>query len=124
MTVKSSFGELLHAEIDLLAVSQDELATLEVRVANPAAYAERNIAFDPALTGARVEVLRRADRQPYLKITSDRAISEPALDLVVEVTWSGGQLLREYATFMDSPGYAADSLPAKHHRGASRWRMT
>jgi Tfp pilus assembly protein FimV len=109
ITIKSSLGEPLLAEIDLLAVSKDELGTLEAQLAKPEIYAERNIAFDPVLAGARVEILRRADGQPYLKITSNKAISEPALDLVVEVVWSGGQLLREYAAFMDPPGYVANA---------------
>ncbi len=113
ITIKSSIGELLHAEIDILAVSKDELATLEAQLANPATYAERNVAFDPVLAGARVEVLRRADGQAYLRITSNRPISEPALDLVVELTWTGGQLLREYSAFMDPPGYVANLNVAK-----------
>ncbi|MGZ4648818.1 MAG: type IV pilus assembly protein FimV, partial [Blastococcus sp.] len=49
---------------------------------------------------ARVRVVleQRAGR-PILKVTSTQPINEPVLDLLVELNWATGRLLREY-TFL------------------------
>ena len=42
-----------------------------------------------------------------LKVTSTQPINEPFLDLLIELNWATGRLLREYTFLLDPPGFAA-----------------
>ncbi len=108
LTIVSSLGQPLHAEIDLVAISTEEFPSLDARVASLEIYSREDVRFDPALTGARVTVMRRGDGQPYLRITSNRPISEPFVDLLIEVSSNGGRFLRSYSALIDPPGYVAE----------------
>ncbi|HYA66386.1 MAG TPA: FimV/HubP family polar landmark protein, partial [Burkholderiaceae bacterium] len=46
----------------------------------------------------------RPDGTYAVHISSAQAISEPYLDLLLELTWSSGRVLREYTVLLDPPG--------------------
>jgi pilus assembly protein FimV len=106
LTVLSALGQPLLAEIDLMSVQKDELSTLTARIASPEAFQQANIQFSPALLGARVSIERRSDGKPYIKIISLRTVSEPFIDVLVELSWAQGRLVREYTALVDPPGYS------------------
>ena len=85
-TVLSSLGQPLSAEIDLVSVQKDELATLTARLASPEAFQQANMQYSPALIGVRLSIERRADGKPYIKMTSSRAINEPFLGVLIELS--------------------------------------
>jgi pilus assembly protein FimV len=103
MAVQSSLGETLRAEIDLTSMSAEEASSLRVRVAPPEAYRAAGIDYNAALPGTQVTVARRADGRPYLRIVSDRVVQEPFVDVILELTWSSGRLVREYTLLLDPP---------------------
>ncbi len=104
MNVMSQLGQPFAAEIDLVNVSKEELATLKANLAPPAAYQASNLQFNPALNALRLSVERRANGNPYIKATSFRPVSEPYLDLLIELSWQGGKIVREYSALLDPPG--------------------
>jgi pilus assembly protein FimV len=104
LTVLSSIGQPLIGEIELTSVTREELGSLSARLASPDAYAAANLQYNPALTGARVTVERRPNGQHYLKVTSTRPVSEPFIDVLVELTWAAGRLSREFTALLDPPG--------------------
>ena len=113
LTVVSSLGQPLHAEIDLVSVERDELATLSVRLASPDAYKQANLQYGPALIGLRLSIEKRPNGQPYIKVISTRPVNEPFVDLLVEISWAAGRITREYTGLIDPPGYApAPASPA------------
>jgi pilus assembly protein FimV len=105
MTIHSAMGQPLRADIELVSVRADELSTLAARVAPPDAYRNANINFNPALLGARATIERRPGGNPYIRVTSSRPIEEPFVDLLVELTWNTGRLVREYTALIDPPGF-------------------
>ena len=76
LEVSSSLGQPFRGEIDVVAGKED-LATLSALIASPAAYAQANLQYNPALLGMRVVVARRPGGEPYLQITSVRSVCEP-----------------------------------------------
>ena len=112
LTIVSALGQPLLAEVDLVSVQTGELATLTARLAPPEAFTKANIAYSPALVGVRMSIERRADGQAYIKIISTRPINEPFLDLLVELSWAQGRLVREYTALVDPVGYAP-TVPAE-----------
>lgn len=103
LNVQSALGEVLRAEIDVTSLSSDEDSSLKARVASPDAYRAAGVDYNAVLPGTTVTLSRRADGRPYLRITSDRAVQEPFVDVILELTWSSGRLVREYTLLLDPP---------------------
>jgi len=102
LTVMSTIGEPLAAEIELSA-TPEELASLSARMASPEDFHKQGIEFQPALNSVRLSVERRADGRPYLRLYSDRPFNEPFLDVLIELNWAAGRVRREYTALLDPP---------------------
>jgi pilus assembly protein FimV len=105
LTVNSALGQPLSAEIDLVSLQPGEFEGLVGRVASPEAYADAKIEYSSVLRQLRFATERRADGRPVLKITSVGPVNEPFLDVLVEMTWPAGRLVREYPILLDPPGF-------------------
>jgi len=104
LTVQSALGETLRAEIDVTSLSPEEAATLQLRVASAEAYRAAGVEYNPVLPSAVVQVVRRPDGRAVLRVTSDRAVLEPFVDVIIEASWASGRLVREYTLLFDPPG--------------------
>ena len=111
LTVLSALGQPLRAEIELTSVSNQEAAGLVARLATPEAYRAANIEFNPALLSLRFNVEQRAGRQ-FIRITSTQPLNEPFVDLLLELAWDNGRLVREY-TFLLDPAELRAPQPAQ-----------
>ena len=105
LTVRSSLGQPLLAEIDLISVRKEESATLIARLAPPEAYRKADLQYGAALTGMRFAIEKRPSGEPYVKVMSTRPVNEPFINLVVELNSSSGRFTREYTALLDPPGY-------------------
>lgn len=102
-TVQSALGEPLRAEIQIPQLSSEEASTFSARVASPSAFAGAGISYNTDLSNARVSLERHANGQAYLRITTERPISEPVLGIVIEADWASGQITRDYTVLLDPP---------------------
>lgn len=102
LSVQSALGETMRAEIDVTSLSAEEAATLKVRVAPPDSYRSSGVEYNPVLTSAQVQVVRNNGRT-VLRVSSDRSVQEPFVDVILELTWSSGRLVREYTLLFDPP---------------------
>jgi len=110
LTVLSPLGHQLNAEIELVSVTRAEMSSLGARIATPEDYRRANLQYSSALPGARVSIEKRPDGRLYLKITTTRPVTEPFIDLMIDLTWSSGRILREYTALLDPPGVGAMPL--------------
>lgn len=111
LTVVSALGQPLRAEIELSA-SREEYASLSARLASADAFRNAGIEYSSALSGIRFSLDQRADGQPYLQVTSERPLNEPFVDMLVEVNWASGRLVREYTFLLDPPDVFRKPAPA------------
>ncbi|MGX4644266.1 FimV/HubP family polar landmark protein [Massilia sp. SYSU DXS3249] len=100
LTVLSALGQPLRAEIELTSVSNDEAAGLVAKLASADAYRAANIELNPALLSLRFAVEQRGGRQ-FVRITSPQPLNEPFVDLLLELSWNNGRLVREYTFLLD-----------------------
>ncbi|GAO36317.1 hypothetical protein SCT_1723 [Sulfuricella sp. T08] len=107
LTVTSNLGQPFRGEIDLLAVDKKDLGSIHARFASYEAFKEANIERAPVLSAMRFSVEQKKNGDPYLKITSSKPIDEPFLDMLIELDWPAGRLVREYTILLDPPGYGA-----------------
>jgi len=112
LQVQSSLGETLRAEIDVTSLSPEEAGNLQVKVASPDAYKAAGVDYNAVLPATKVSLERRADGRPYLKLTSDRGVQEPFVDVILEINWSTGRLTREYTLLFDPPATARAPSPS------------
>lgn len=105
LNVTSGLGEPLKAEIELLSVSAEELSTLVAGIASEEAYATQGITRLGIHNSIKVEVAKAGDGSPILKLRSSQPISDPYLDMLIQVDWASGRLQREYTVLLDPPGY-------------------
>ncbi len=93
-----------------IAATPDELEAMSAKVATPEAHAKANIEYAGELTAVRMSIERRASGGAVVKISSDRAFNEPFVDMLVELNWGGGRILREY-TFLLDPAETSATKP-------------
>jgi pilus assembly protein FimV len=100
LTVLSALGQPLRAEIELTAVSSDEANGLVAKLASPEAFRNANIEFNPALLSLRFAVEQRNGRQ-FIRVSSTQPLNEPFVDMLLELSWNNGRLVREYTFLLD-----------------------
>ena len=104
LTVFSGLGEPLNAEIELSA-TKDELSSLTAKIASTDTYSEQGLQRPAILGNLQLEIGQQANGNPVLKLRSPSPIDDPFLDMLIQVEWSNGRLLREYTALLDPPGF-------------------
>lgn len=106
-------GEPFRAEIDLLNVSQfPDTRTLTPRLASPEFYPALGFRYNPALTGARLNIQSRANGRHVLELVSLKPLNEPFVYLLVELESDATRIMRGYTALLDPPGYRAPRTTA------------
>lgn len=112
LTVISALGQPLRAEIELVSVQKDELGSIAARLASVDAFREARLERSVSLLDIKFSVEQKADGAPVIKLATTQPVNEPFLDMLVELNWAAGRLLREYTVLLDPPGFSA-SQPVK-----------
>ena len=86
LAVLSALGQPLNAEIEIIQAQKGE--SIVARLAPYETYQQANVQYNPALVGTRLSVEKRPNGQLFLKATTPRPISEPFVELVVELNLS------------------------------------
>lgn len=112
ISVSSALGEPLRAEIRLLDAQPAQIDGLRVSLASPDAFRATGLEYNPVLSGLRLEVVRQEGRQ-VLRLSAERPVSDPFIDLLVVAEWPGGRIVRSYTVLIDPPNVraAAPQLP-------------
>lgn len=98
--VKSALGQPLNAELEIQSSYSSELEGMTARLAPYAAFQQSEIPLTSQLSKLHFSIEKLP--HPVIRITTDTPITEPFLDFLVELSWSGGKQIREY-TFLLSP---------------------
>ncbi len=103
ITLHSSLGQPLNADIALVDAQGLDQADLSVGLATADEFARsgvdrvfflNDLHFTPVLSGER----------KFIHVTSTKAVTEPYLDFLVQLNRPSGQLLREFTVLLDPPG--------------------
>jgi pilus assembly protein FimV len=111
LAVQSALGETLRAEIDVTSLTPEEAGNLKIRIAPPESYRSLGVEYNSVLPTTQAALLKRADGRPFLRLTSDRVVQEPFVDVILELSWSTGRLVREYTLLFDPPVAQAPAAP-------------
>ncbi|MEY4420757.1 MAG: hypothetical protein RLZZ498_1353 [Pseudomonadota bacterium] len=112
--VQSKQGEALRAEIDIRDISASEQVDLQASLASQELYQAAKIDW-PTSSGApleiQVELLRRDNGRPFLKVTSKQPVQGQSIDLLIDLRWATGRLLRDFSVSLDDNKTAKNIAP-------------
>lgn len=103
LNVQSALGEPLRAEIEVTEITAAEADSLKVNIASSEAFRAAGVPYNAALSDVRVGVQKRADGRYVVRLTSNRLLSEPFVDLLLEANWGSGRVVRDYTVLLDPP---------------------
>lgn len=103
--VRSAMGQKLDAEIEFSALTSTEAESLTIRLASPDNFVQSGIDYSPVLRSLRFSVEKKGDRH-VIRISSDLVMSDPFLNLLIELNAAGKRTLRQYALLFDPPTIA------------------
>ncbi len=100
---QSALNQRFKAEIDLLAVSRDELEDVRVGLASPEAFLKAGIDRPYLLSALKFMPSLAPDGRMIIAVDSQDPVREPFLNFLLEVNWPKGRMLREYTVLLDPP---------------------
>jgi pilus assembly protein FimV len=103
ITSLSSLGEPLVAGIDVPDINDEERASLKATLASPEAFRIAGMEYNPALASAQITLVRRDNGSSYLLVRSEKIVTDPFLNLVINANWSTGRIVRNYTLLLDPP---------------------
>jgi len=99
INVFSAIGQPLRAEVELNATPQ-EMQALTARIASAEAFRQASLPYPPLMSALKLAVENRGNRA-VVRISSDRPLSDPFVDLLIELDWASGRVIREYTFLLD-----------------------
>ncbi len=107
--VGSTLNAPLRATIPLTDTAGLQAGLLNASLADAEAYRAAGLTRTPLAASVEMAIRRRQGRL-VLELSTERAVREPWLDLLLRFDWPGGRQLREMTLLLDPPDYAA--MPA------------
>jgi pilus assembly protein FimV len=111
VTVQSALGEPLRAEIEIPEINADEVASLRAAIASPEAFRAAGFDYNPAMSNIQITLQRRPNGTHVLQLSSQRAVNDPFIDLILEANWSSGRMVRDYTLLFDPPNLRPSAAP-------------
>ncbi|HWT14686.1 MAG TPA: FimV/HubP family polar landmark protein, partial [Patescibacteria group bacterium] len=112
INVKSELNQPLRAEIPVYVSAPAEAESLRVELAAAAEFARVGLDIGNIGVPLEFDVGKNARGEPVIVVTSNQAIREPTLTFLVEVNWSNGRFLREYAVLLEPPVSVPVTMPS------------
>ncbi|MEI7612023.1 MAG: FimV/HubP family polar landmark protein [Betaproteobacteria bacterium] len=106
IVVFSALGQPLRAEIEVSA-TRDELSDMRVQLASQDSFKQAGLDYAATLQSLRFNLDKRPSGQSVIKLTSTSPINDPFVDMLLELNWPSGRLVREYTFLLDPPEVAA-----------------
>ncbi|WOJ95685.1 FimV/HubP family polar landmark protein [Congregibacter brevis] len=107
--MQSFLNEPLRAEVELLDTRQLTIDDIRIRLAGGDDFDRLGVERSYFLTSIKfdIQVDERSGRG-VIKLSTEEAVLEPFIDLIIEARWPNGRLLREYTVLVDPPAFRQD----------------
>lgn len=115
--VHSNLGQPLVAEVEVLNVDQD---SLKARLAPPNVHQAHSFEVPHQLGNVNVRLVNKRDGRHVLRVTSDRAVTEPTLELLLQAEDNTGSIVRYVPLLIDPAPTGSRPTPVIIHQPATR----
>ena len=113
--VRSYLNQPLNAEIDLIGLAAGQHEDLRLRIANDRHFERLGISYTQFLNALTFDVAQ-SDGRWIVRARSTRPVTEPFLDFPLQMTWPGGQLIKQYTLLLDPPRRVQPARAARTSR--------
>ena len=110
--LNSFLNQPLDAEIEIISSQRGETDGIKIQLASPSAFERAGLEFNNILRKIKFKLVSKPNGTYVIKVTTRKGYREPFLNFLLEVNWSNGRILREYAALVDPPA-TVQSTPAK-----------
>ena len=104
--VNSFLNQPLDVRVELTSQSSEELQSVTAGLASAKDFEFLGLKLNSISVPLDFEVVTEGNKS-YIHITSNLNASNPIMQVLVEVVWSNGRMLREYTLFLDPPAFAS-----------------
>ena len=100
LTILSGLGQPLRAEIQIYDLSNEEINSLEVKLASEAAFLEAESERTEFMRKLKIRVVKEGNKH-FVFVDSSKPLTEPLVGLLLEMQVNGTSKFREYAVVPD-----------------------
>ena len=100
ISVNSTQDQPLNAEIELVVSSGDDLDSLKAKIAGKDIYQAQSIERVPVHEDIKITVIKDKEKSK-LKLSSEKPVLDPFLDLLIQIDSPKGRNFREYTVLLD-----------------------
>src|SRR5579863_3261462 len=109
--VDSGLNERFAADIDIVGATALDLIDLRAAIANRDTFLRYGTDRPSFLSSTTFQVTQNSRGRPVLAVRSTESFTEPVVNLLVDLHWSHGEVVRQYTLLLDPAGFAS-ALPA------------
>ncbi|WOJ94306.1 FimV/HubP family polar landmark protein [Congregibacter variabilis] len=107
--MQSFLNEPLRAEVELLDTRALTVDDIRIRLAAGDDFDRLGVERSYFLTSIKFDIEVDQDTgRGVIRLSTDEAVLEPFIDLIIEARWPSGRLLREYTVLVDPPAFRQD----------------
>lgn len=110
--LNSALNQPLSADIAVVSAAPDEISSLHVKLASAAQFQQAGIPMSNALSQLQFKVVPGTNGTASIHVSSSQPFREPFLDVLLDVTWDNGELIREYTVFLNPPNFESTTQAA------------
>ncbi len=112
LTVNSSLNEPLDATIQVLGLDGLTENQINVSLGSLADFQRANLARVGLIDDITLEIDVLNREEGILRLSSDEAVTEPFLNMVISMRWPNGRLMRDYTALIDLPVFFTEEPQA------------
>lgn len=101
--VMSALNQPFSARVGLTLVKGQDIQDIKVRLASEKKFKQSGIERAYFLTHLIFKPMVADDGSSYIQITSKKAVREPYLDFMLEVSWGSGRFIKQFTVLLDPP---------------------
>ncbi|HKT33116.1 MAG TPA: FimV/HubP family polar landmark protein [Gammaproteobacteria bacterium] len=110
--LNSALNQPLSADIAVVSAAPDEIDSLHVKLASAAQFKQAGIPMADVLSKLQFKVVPGANGTATIHVSSAQPFREPFMDVLLDVTWDNGELIREYTVFLNPPNFESTTQAA------------
>lgn len=110
--VGSKLNEPLAADIDIFGATAEELVALRASVADNETFLRYGVERPAFLSSITFKVAQDTQGRPVLAVRSSESLTEPLVNILVDVSWGRGEVVREYTLLLDPAVLASETRVA------------
>ena len=108
--VESYLDQPLDVRVELISQSSEELQSITVGLASADDFEMLGLSRSTITAPLEFQLVTDTAK-PYIHITSNLRVNEPVVQILIEVVWASGRMLREYTLFLDPPTIDSPAPP-------------